>query len=59
MLIAQPHARVAVILRQRHTDELALGGGHVLADEIVFASDELAKEWDVNGKNVKIAVAKL
>jgi isoleucyl-tRNA synthetase len=31
----------------------------VLADEIVFASDELAKEWDVNGKNVKIAVAKL
>ncbi|MBO5224343.1 MAG: isoleucine--tRNA ligase [Clostridia bacterium] len=31
----------------------------VLADAIVFASDENAKEWDVNGKIVKIAVAKL
>ena len=31
----------------------------VLADSIAFASDENAKEWDVNGKTVKIAVKKI
>ena len=31
----------------------------VLADTIAFASDDSAKEWDVNGKTVKIAVKKI
>ena len=31
----------------------------VLADSITFGADESAKEWDVNGKAVKIAVKKI